>query len=93
MHPMFDQRGVASFGQDKFGQIKQANIVVDSLANAVRSRMANKVIDKVVAPSSQEERPSERSEKEIELTSKYPEMSKLLEDKQNKAYLERLLKE
>lgn len=93
IHPMFDQRGVASFGQDKFGQIKQANIVVDSLANAVRSRMANKVIDKVVAPSSQEERPSEHSEKEIELTSKYPEMSKLLEDKQNKAYLERLLKE
>jgi len=93
VHPMFEQRGVASFGQDKLGQLKQANIVVDSLANAVRSRMANKVIDKVVAPTKQEEHQSDHPEKELELTSRYPEMRKLLEDKQNKAYLERLLKE
>jgi hypothetical protein len=35
----------------------------------------------------------DRKEKEIELTSKYPEIAEILKNEQNKAYLERLLKE
>lgn len=90
-HPMFNTPGVSSFGDFKYGEEKTANLVVDSLANAVKNRIANKVLDTAV-PTGQEAKKSP-SEKELEITSKYPEMAKLLEDDKNKAYLERLLKQ
>ena len=74
----------------KYGSVKKA-AVIDAIGNATRNRLANKLIDKVMAGKQQEATTSK--EKELEIVSKYPEMAKLLEDQQNKAYLERLMKE
>jgi hypothetical protein len=70
---------------------KQAD-VAELLNRTIQARIANSVIDKVVDGSKDNKKPHTH-QKEIEITSKYPEMSKILENKENKAYLERLLKE
>jgi hypothetical protein len=62
----------------------------DALANAASRKVIDSVFDTAAAP------PVDRAsqvakEKEIELTSKYPEIEKMLQDEQNKAYLEKLL--
>ena len=69
-------------------QEKKADIITKALADAAKRRMANKVLD-VVTP--EEEVEEKRSPEELEVVTKYPEMAKLLEDEQNKAYLSRLL--
>lgn len=69
-------------------QEKKADIIIKALADAAKRRMANKVLD-VVTP--EEEAEEKRSPEELEVVTKYPEMAKLLEDEQNKAYLNRLL--
>ena len=74
----------------KYGSEKSAAIV-DVIANATKNRLANQIIDKAIAGKPQEAAASK--EKELEIVSKYPEMAKLLEDQQNKAYLERLMKD
>jgi hypothetical protein len=91
VHPMFENSGVGTFNKYSEDHTKEANLVVDSLTNAVKNRIANKVIDDVVTP--EEKYKQQQKEKELEITSRYPEMAKLLEDDKNRLYLERLLKE
>ena len=74
----------------KYGSEKNAAII-DVLANATKNRVANQLIDKAIA--SKQPEVAEVKEKELEIVSKYPEMAKLLEDEQNKAYLQKLMKE
>lgn len=69
-------------------QEKKADIITKALADAAKRRMANKVLDVVTPEEEFEER---RSPEELEVVTKYPEMAKMLEDEQNKAYLNRLL--
>lgn len=69
-------------------QEKKADIITKALADAAKRRMANKVLDVVTPEEDVEER---RSPEELEVVTKYPEMAKMLEDEQNKAYLNRLL--
>ena len=69
-------------------QEKKADIITKALADAAKRRMANKVIDAVTTEEEVEEK---RSPEELEVVTKYPEMAKMLEDEQNKAYLNRLL--
>jgi hypothetical protein len=66
---------------------KLADVISKALADAAKRRMANKVLD-VVTP---EDKAVEEKPEELEITTKYPEMAKLLEDEHNKAYLQRLL--
>jgi hypothetical protein len=80
---------VNSLSDAKLGSLKEAG-VADAVSKAIQTRAINKVLDKAEEEGKTESRPSE---KEVEITSKYPEMQKMLEDKQNKAYLERLLKD
>lgn len=85
----------SSYGMDnKYGMdmVKHASGVTELLAKAVQQRAINKAIDKfqeVPAHDAKETSPEE----EIEITSKYPEVAKLLKDEQNKAYLDRILKD
>jgi hypothetical protein len=85
----------SSYGMDnKYGMdmVKHASGVTELLAKAVQQRAINKAIDKfqeVPAHDAKEISPEE----EIEITSKYPEVAKLLKDEQNKAYLDRILKD
>jgi hypothetical protein len=74
----------------KYGSVKKA-AVIDAIGNATKTRLANKLIDKVMVGKQQEA--AQSKEKELEIVSKYPEMAKLLEDEQNKAYLQKLMKE
>ena len=82
------QSGVHSLA-DKMGSLnpKLADVISKALADAAKRRMANKVLD-VVTP---EDKAVEEKPEELEITTKYPEMAKLLEDEHNKAYLQRLL--
>jgi hypothetical protein len=66
--------------------------IVDTVAVAVRNRAINNLIDKSVSSEESDTNAPEVAKKEVEITSKYPEMTKLLEDDQNKAYLQKLLK-
>ena len=68
---------------------KSADMVTEALARAAQMRLANKVIDSVAA--NPEVHPEES--KKIEIVSKYPEMAEMLNKQENKAYLEKLLKE
>ena len=73
--------------------------VMDDITDVAKKRMVNHVVNEItqtnpLGMSMQANKPVEdRKEKEIELTSKYPEIAEILKNEQNKAYLERLLKE
>jgi len=73
----------------KYGSEKSADMV-DALASSVGRRMVDKVVNHAVSPVHPKE---EHKEKELEITSKYPEMEKMLKKKKNKEYLEKLLKD
>jgi len=82
-------RGVNTMGEGlKLGAEKQADIF-DAVGGVALRRTINKALDTASAPAKLEA----PHEKELEIVSEYPEMAQLLKDKQNKAYLERLLKE
>ena len=88
---MFSARGVNTMGEGlKLANEKQADIF-DAVGNVALRRTINSALDTMGTPD-KAGAPAPH-EKELELVSQYPEMEKLLEDKQNKAYLERLLKE
>lgn len=95
VHPQFIQHSPGTVGSlAKLSMLKKADPVSDILTKAVQNRIANNVIDKVIAGSpTSPQSPSSTEEKAIEITSKYPEMTDLLKDERNKAYLERLMKE
>jgi hypothetical protein len=84
------QSGVNSLSTPKMASLadKQADAVIKILADAAKRRMANKVLDTVATSKPEEEK---KSDKELEVVTKYPEVAKLLEDEQNRAYLNRLL--
>lgn len=71
-------------------QEKKAGVISEALATAAKRRMANRVLD-VVAPEEENLKQQKQTPEELEVITKYPEMAKLLEDEQNKAYLNRLL--
>ena len=77
-----------SFGKAGEALDKKAEGVAEALVSAAKRRMANKVLDTVATP---EKHPEEKSQEELEIVTKYPEMAKLLENEQNRAYLNRLL--
>jgi hypothetical protein len=79
---------------NKVGQLnKKSDIVTDALARAAQMRIANKVIDSVSSPDKATPQPAPEEAKKIEIVSKYPEMAEMLKQEENKAYLEKLLKE
>ena len=84
------QQGVHSLSSPKVAQIleKRSDVITKALSDAAKRRMANKVLD-VVTPEQETE--EKRSPEELEVVTKYPELAKMLEDEQNKAYLGRLL--
>ena len=87
---------MGGFGDPNLGQsfAKTADIVTHALTRAVQNRLANKAIDSVLSPGDIPQAAMPTSEdKKLEIVSKYPEMAKLLEKEENKAYLEKLLKE
>jgi hypothetical protein len=85
------QSGVNSLSTPKTASLadKQADAVIKLLADAAKRRMANKVLDTVATSKPEEE--EKKDGKELEVVTKYPEVAKLLEDEQNRAYLNRLL--
>lgn len=81
---------VNSLANPKFGSfIGKTAGISDAVAKVINQRVINNVIDKTMddEPKAQ----SKHSDKEIEITSKYPEMTEILKDEKNKAYLDRLL--
>jgi hypothetical protein len=81
---------VAGAGTPNMGWSKNASIT-EAITKAVQTRAINDAMDKMLL-AKQEAVPVAK-DKELEITSKYPEMQSMLNDKQNKAYLESLLKE
>jgi hypothetical protein len=69
-----------------------SDIISDSVSRVLQQRLGSNIIDSVYSGKQHEGLPHTK-EKELEITSKYPEMAKLLEDEQNKAYLAKLLSE
>lgn len=87
---------VGGFNSMNYGEpIKVAgDIITDALTAAVRNRLANRAIDAVTtAPNKIDSKGSSAEDKKLEIVSKYPEMEELLKKEENKAYLEKLLKE
>lgn len=80
---MFAEK-LAAYFQKKAG-------IGDAIANAASRKMLDSVFD--TAAQSVDRVAQQAKEKEVELTSKYPEIENMLKDQQNKAYLEKLLKE
>jgi hypothetical protein len=85
------QQGVNSLSSYKSASLseKKADVITKALTDAAKRRMANHVLD-VVSPEEAEVQ-AQQSPEELEIVTKYPEMAKLLEDEENKAYLGRLL--
>jgi len=81
---------VAGAGLPNMGWGKTASIT-EAITKAVQTRAINDAMDKMLLHK-QETAPAPQ-DKRLEITSKYPEMQTMLKDEQNKAYLERLLKE
>jgi hypothetical protein len=83
---------MGSLSSPNLGQsfAKSANL---SLAKVIQARLVNQAIDNVSSSTVPQETANPAEAKKIELVSKYPEMAKLLEKEENKAYLEKLLKE
>jgi len=84
------QQGVNSLSNPKIAKLldKKADMITEALTAAAKRRIANRVLD-VVSPEEKNE--VQQSPEELEIVTKYPEMAKLLEDEENKAYLGRLL--
>lgn len=80
--------------------VKTAGVGFEPVVWAARNRIANGVLNAVTKtnPLAMElpqgaESEQARKERELELTTKYPEIAKLLENDQNKAYLRSLLQD
>jgi hypothetical protein len=73
--------------------------IMDDVTDAARKRMVNSVLNEVTKTNPlgvDSPRPQpipQNTEKEIQLVSEYPEIKEMLKNEENKAYLERLLKE
>ena len=73
--------------------------IMDDVADVARKRVVNSVINEVTktnpfgVDSPRPQMAPQNSEKEIQLVSEYPEIKEMLKNEENKAYLERLLKE
>lgn len=71
---------------------KKADIISEALATAAKRRMANKVLDVVSPENIEPDEKESRNPEELEVITKYPQIAKMLQDEENKAYLNRLLK-
>jgi hypothetical protein len=86
----------SNYGMDnKFGMdmVKHAGFVSNALGNVVKNRMANQAVDSLLQSKPNEQKPEQPTQEEIQIAVKNPEVLKLLENEQNKAYLNRLLSE
>jgi hypothetical protein len=81
---MFTEK-LAAYLQKKAG-------IGDAIATAASRKMLDSVFE-ATTPPPVDRMAQQAKEKEVELTSKYPEIENMLKDQQNKAYLEKLLKE
>jgi hypothetical protein len=79
------------YGVPKMAE-KKADIT-DLVSKAMQQRAVNSLIDNALLPPTKENEKPDTDEKALELVTNHPEMSSLLQDEQNKAYLEKLLKE
>jgi hypothetical protein len=73
--------------------------IMDDVTDAARKRVVNSVLNEVTktnplgVDSPRQQPIPHNTEKEIQLVSEYPEIKEMLKNEENKAYLERLLKE
>jgi len=81
---MFEEK-LAAYLQKKSG-------IVDAFAGAAGRKAVDSVLSAAATPAV-DQAAQHAKEKEVELTSKYPEIEHMLKNEQNKAYLEKLLKE
>lgn len=73
--------------------IEKKSGIVDAFAGAVGRKAVDSVVNAATASAADAAIAQKAKEKELELTSKYPEIEQILKNEQNKAYLEKLLKE
>jgi hypothetical protein len=94
----YNKAGVSTMNAPK---VKVGGFLLDPLMAAAERRAANSVLNEVTktnpfgeseasADAHTQPHMHEKSDKEIQLVSKYPELAKLLEDEKNKAYLAQL---
>jgi hypothetical protein len=90
-----DPSSVQSLSSYKYASYlqKKADIITSTLMNAAKNRVANKVLDKIVSTETKKEKNPSKDKKEVELTSSNPEVKALLENEDNKKYLEKLISE
>jgi hypothetical protein len=89
-----DNPDVGSLSSYKYASFlsKKADMITDTLVNVAKNRVANKMLDKMVTKENKDD--SEKSKnKEVELVSKNPKIKKLLDNEENKQYLEKLITE
>ena len=80
------------FAEKLAAHLRKKAGIVDAFAGAVGRKAVDSVVN-AAAPSTADVAAAQKAkEKELELTSKYPEIEHMLENAQNKAYLEKLLK-
>jgi hypothetical protein len=80
------------FAEKLAAHLRKKAGIVDAFAGAVGRKAVDSVVN-AAAPSTADVVAAQKAkEKELELTSKYPEIEHMLENAQNKAYLEKLLK-
>jgi hypothetical protein len=89
-----DNPDVGSLSSYKYASFlsKKADMITDTLVNVAKNRVANNMLDKMVSKKPKDD--SEKSKnKEVELVSKNPKIKKLLDNEENKQYLEKLITE
>jgi len=91
--PQMFQESLAGTPQPYQGKlasyVEKTSGVMDAFAGAAARKAVDNVFNAAVTP--EQPAPAEHKEKELEITSQYPEIAELLKDEQNKAYLQKLL--
>ena len=80
------------FAEKLAAHLQKKSGIVDAFAGAAGRKAVDSVLSAAATPAV-DQAAQHAKEKEVELTSKYPEIEHMLKNEQNKAYLEKLLKE
>jgi len=80
------------FAEKLAAYLQKKSGIVDAFAGAAGRKAVDSVLSAAATPAV-DQAAQHAKEKEVELTSKYPEIEHMLKNEQNKAYLEKLLKE
>lgn len=82
------------FAEKLAAHLRKKAGIVDAFAGAVGRKAVDSVVNAATPTAADVAAAAQKAkEKEVELTSKYPEIEHMLKNEQNKAYLEKLLKE